>query len=316
METHEEQAMINEKPKVLVVAHSDIEIEGLVERLSEDYSVTHNQNLYSFLDIPEKDLPDIIILEATTQGTDSFALCRRLKEDKRTQRIPILFVTTISNNLDEARGLQFGVTDYITKPFRIPVVLTRIKNIIELKRRGDLLEEFAMLDGMTKLPNRQNFEKTIATEWFRSLRSQESLSLILCNLDEFKKYNEHFGYAMGNSCLYKAGKRIDKTASRASDFTARIGWEGFAIVLPATGKDGATTLAESIRANIESMDMPHAPSSIRKYVTISLGVATMTPSRDSSPEVLFEEAAKALKEAKDTGRNQVIVAAEYKKLFG
>ncbi|QJB57283.1 diguanylate cyclase [Pseudodesulfovibrio sp. zrk46] len=308
--------MINEKPRILVVADADEISTPLVEKLSNDYHVEH---VKEFDDVPLNTytrLPDLILLAPLNHKKEGFDFCRRLKEDKHTQKVPVLFITNHSDDLDEAKGLELGISDYITTPFRWPLVLTRISNNIELKRRGDLLEELALLDRMTKLPNRQNFEKTITAEWFRGQRSQEALSLLICNLDEFKKYNDHFGYAMGNSCLHKVGKRLNKIASRASDLTARIGWEGFAIVLPATDKDGAMTLAESIRTNIEALRLPHAPTATREHITISLGVATMIPSRDSSPEVLFEEAAKALKEAKDTGRNQVVAAAEYKKLFG
>lgn len=308
--------MINEKPKILVVDNANPDITSLAERLSSNYRVDRVAGGPAGLEKAGTNPPDLILVETRMPGMDGFEICRDLKEDKRTQKIPVILVTTPSEELDEAKGLELGAADYITTPFRLPLVLTRIRNSIELKRRGDLLEELALLDGMTKLPNRQYFEKTITVEWFRGQRSEEPLSLILCNLDEFKKYNDHFGFPMGNSCMYKVGRMIDKAVSRSSDLTARIGWEGFAIVLPSTDRDGAMTLAQSIRRIIEAENIPQAPSSARGHITISLGVATMIPSREYSPEFLFEEAAKALKEAKDTGRNQVVAAAEYKRLFG
>lgn len=316
LKTMTRKDMSSTMPRILVVDSADADIANLAERLSEEYQVEFAEGGQNGLEKAGTNPPDLILLETRLQDMDSHEFCRLLNEDERTQRVPVILMTSLSEDLNEAKGLEVGAADYITKPFRFPLVLTRIKNNIELKRRGDLLEKLALLDGTTKLPNRQSFENTITAEWFRGQRSNEPLSLVICNLDEFRNYNDHFGHTMGNDCLYTVGKILQETASRASDLTARIGWEGFAIVLPCTDRNGAMKLAETIRSNVEAHAIPQAPTCQRPHITISLGVATMIPSRDSSPEVLFEEAAKALQEAKDTGRNRVVLAAEYKRLFG
>lgn len=308
--------MNTEKPKILVVDDVPTDIEELSKLLSGEFKVDGAADGPEALAKAVATTPDLILLDTFMPGMNGFEVCHRLKEDERTQNIPVIFITSLSEEQNEAKGLELGAADYITKPFRLPVVVARIKNNIELKRRGDLLEELAMLDGLTKLPNQRSFEKALNTEWLRGQRSQEPLSLILCDLDDFMQYNDHFGHAMGDACLSKIGKMLTGFASRASDLAARIGGEKFGLVLPATSRDGALIMAESIRSSIEGKNIPHAPSCLRDNLTLSFGVATVTPSRESTPEALFEAADKALHEAKTTGRNQVVAAAEYKKIFG
>jgi len=307
--------MSSDKPRILMAATARPDNKALAEALVREFAVTPAKDGADALAKGTANPPDLILLEAELPEMDGFEACRRFKEQESTQAIPVILLHS-GDEQDDEKGFRLGAADAIFRPYRLPVALARIRNGVEFKRRGDLLEELAMLDGLTKLPNRNNFEKALSTEWLRGQRAQEALSLILCNIDEFRKYNDHFGHASGDECLTAAAEVLEKTASRASDIAARLGSEGFALLLPATDRDGAMTIAETIRTALESRGIAQAPSTTWPLVTMSLGVATMTPSRDTSREMLYESAGKALREAKETGRNKGVAAAPFRKLFG
>lgn len=164
----------------------------------------------------------------------------------------------------------------------------------DVQRRSNIL---ANIDGLTGVFNRRYFDKTIEKEWKRAARHQSEISLIMLDIDHFKKYNDMYGHVQGDECLIDMTASIQTLLKRPSDFIARYGGEEFAVVLPDTNQTGASLLAEILRKNIEdNLD-----------VTISLGVATCVPTPESVPSDLIERADKALYHAKEAGRNQVKV---------
>ncbi|MGB0671111.1 MAG: GGDEF domain-containing response regulator, partial [Rhodospirillales bacterium] len=249
--------------------------------------------------------PDLILLDVMMPEMDGFEVLVRLKDDPATSSIPVIFVTALAQEEDEAKGLRLGAIDYVTKPLRPPVVRARVRNHLALKKALDDLSRIAATDPLTGLANRRAFDEAIGTEWARARRGQEPLSLVLLDLDHFKAFNDTYGHGKGDDCLRATSAVIDATASRASDLAVRLGGEEFGVLLPGVGEDGAMDIAERIRAGIEALAIPHAGSKVAAVVTSSLGVATCLPSPDCTALDLYEAADKALYSAKNGGRNRV-----------
>ncbi|MFZ1028145.1 MAG: PleD family two-component system response regulator [Limnoraphis robusta] len=250
-------------------------------------------------------LPDLILLDVMMPGIDGFETCRRLKSEPTTQSIPVLFMTALDNEDSKVKGFNAGGVDYITKPFGSREVIARVKTHLNLKRKQDLLERLAAIDGLTEIPNRRQFDTVIEKEWWRAKRSEVPLSLILLDIDYFKKFNDGYGHSCGDECLRKVAQTLARSVQRSSDFVARYGGEEFAVILPETPLDAARDIAEKIRENVESLQLCHAFSDVSDYVTFSLGVATLIPTDETSPQILIEMADQALYRAKANGRNQV-----------
>jgi diguanylate cyclase (GGDEF)-like protein/PAS domain S-box-containing protein len=177
----------------------------------------------------------------------------------------------------------------------------------QLEVANQQLKHLATLDGLTQLANRRKFDDYLEQEWRRLAREGAPLSLILGDIDFFKRYNDTYGHQKGDECLQQVARALEKAVKRPADLVARYGGEEFAAILPNTPAMGAMQVAESIRANVRELAMNHADSEIGEYVTLSLGVASLIPSPDRSPVDLIAAADKALYRAKEGGRDRVIL---------
>ncbi len=178
----------------------------------------------------------------------------------------------------------------------------------ELQKANRELERLASLDGLTQVANRRQFDRYLATEWRRGMRTRLPLSLILCDVDYFKQYNDTYGHQAGDDCLVEIARVISRAIKRAADLVARYGGEEFVIILPNTSIQGALHLAESIRESLKKLQLPHSQSQVSQWVTLSLGVSSLIPDRSTSKELLVAMADKALYEAKKQGRDRVCIA--------
>ena len=264
------------------------------------------------------DPPDLILLDVQMPGIDGFEACQQLKASTTTAEIPIIFITAATSVDSKVKGLTLGAVDYITKPFQHEEVLARVKvhlqlrylthkvqeQAIALRRANQELKRIANLDGLTQIANRRRFDENLKHEWQRLAREKQNLSLILCDIDYFKDYNDCYGHQAGDSCLRKIAKTINAALHRPADFAARYGGEEFAVILPNTPPDGALQVAEEIRSNVKVLQLHHERSKISTYVTLSLGVSSLIPCRESSIEELIAIADCALYKAKERGRDQ------------
>nr|WP_319494066.1 diguanylate cyclase [uncultured Desulfobacter sp.] len=156
-------------------------------------------------------------------------------------------------------------------------------------------------DGLTGLANRRRFDDYLSLEWAAHKRIKTEFALILCDVDHFKYYNDTYGHRAGDECLTRIAWAIGASMRRPRDMAARYGGEEFAAILPETGLDGALNMAESIRARVEALNIPHASSKICDCVTISLGVAVVTPTSELTEKDFIEMADLSLYEAKEEG---------------
>jgi diguanylate cyclase (GGDEF)-like protein len=180
----------------------------------------------------------------------------------------------------------------------------------ELEEANQALERLAKLDGLTQLANRRTFDQHLSETWKRLAREQQPMALILCDIDHFKLYNDHYGHLIGDRALKAVAKVIQDSAKRPADLAARYGGEEFAIILPNTDQAGAIRVAEELRRAIMDLRIAHDRSTTHHFITVSLGVATIIPSGDHAlrgTESLIRDADKALYDAKKRGRNQMQV---------
>ncbi len=176
-----------------------------------------------------------------------------------------------------------------------------------LQTANQHLANLAFLDGLTQVANRRRFDEYLTLEWQRLARETAPLSLILCDVDYFKRYNDAYGHPAGDACLQQVAGVIRRVIKRPADLVARYGGEEFAVLLPNTNASGAVHLANAIHKEVQQLLIPHAKSSVSEYVTLSVGVSSTLPQKEFSPEALIAVADKALYEAKEQGRNRVIV---------
>lgn len=293
--------------RILIVDDERYNIKVLTELLREDYKIMAAKSGEQALKAVQGEiLPDLILLDIMMPGIDGYEVCRRLKADPRTLNIPVIFVTALDASDDESLGFELGAVDYITKPFKSLIVKARVKTHILLKKKTDLLDNLAFLDGLTGIPNRRNFDMVLEKEVRRAARNQTFISLILMDIDFFKKYNDHYGHAEGDTCLRRVARGVQGCLSRASDFAARYGGEEFVIILPEADMAGAIMVAEKVRLMVAGMDIEHSASDITGFVTLSLGVATVVGDQDVSPVDLIKAADASLYKAKESGRNKVV----------
>ncbi|GAB1540179.1 AAA family ATPase [Scytonema sp. NUACC21] len=173
----------------------------------------------------------------------------------------------------------------------------------QLEKANQELQRLVSIDGLTQVANRRHFNESLSQEWKRLLSEKQPLSLILCDVDYFKPYNDFYGHQRGDECLRQVAKTMADAIKRPADLVARYGGEEFAVILPNTDIEGALKLAEEIRIEIQNLKMPHAQSDISHYVTLSLGVTCVVPVPELSPEDLIATADEALYAAKKQGRD-------------
>jgi diguanylate cyclase (GGDEF)-like protein len=178
----------------------------------------------------------------------------------------------------------------------------------ELAAANAELEEEALLDELTRSPNRRRFDQELPRAWRQMTREGRPLGLLICDIDHFKLYNDTYGHPSGDECLIKVAQMVEKGARRPHDFAARYGGEEFAVILPGDTIQGAGHVAQDICQSVRSLSIPHSRSDAADCVTISIGAAAIFPTLERGPEVLFKKADECLYQAKQQGRNQVVAA--------
>jgi diguanylate cyclase (GGDEF)-like protein len=214
----------------------------------------------------------------------------------------VIFLTSLTEEEDEERGLGLGAIDYITKPFSVPVVRARVRNHLELQRQRDLLERLSSIDGLTGISNRRAFDRALEREWLRAQRHESPLSLLMIDVtcSQFKTPN-----IAGDDCLKAVARTVADQAGRSADLVARYGGEEFACILPDTCRGGAVRVAEKIRQAVLELKIPHAFSTVSNQVTVSIGGATTRPSNRLELAELVRRADARLYASKHDGRNRI-----------
>jgi len=239
---------------------------------------------------------DLAILDRGLPDGDGIELCRELRSC--SQHGYIVMVTGNASAEAKLEGFQHGADDYVTKPFHIDELLARIRagaRIVELQRQ---LEQLSLTDSLTNIGNRRAFDRKLVDAFEQARRYDRPLSLVLVDVDHFKRINDRYGHDAGDAVLRSVANLL-RDHSRQADFVARIGGEEFAIVVPETLLFEAMQFGEKLRCEIAIAEIAPEP------LSISLGIACKVHSRVVAAEELFRAADQALYRAKKNGRNRV-----------
>ena len=297
------------RPKLLLVDDQPMNIRILNELFRFDHDVFMATRGEQAIEICQAQRPDLILLDVVMEGMDGYQVCRQLKADPATRDIPIIFVSAKDEEEDEALGLELGAVDYISKPFNPTIVRARVKTHLTLKLQSDYLRSLASLDGLTGIANRRCFDERLANAWAQACREGSPLSLLMVDIDYFKRYNDHFGHQQGDRCLRQVALALSQTTSRPYDLIARYGGEEFACLLPDTQQKGAIEVARKMQAEVVKLAIEHPLSESSDKVGLSIGVATLLPTPWIDPDELVRAADEQLYKAKHAGRGQISVAS-------
>ena len=297
------------KNSLLIVDDETMNLKILTHILSSDYTIYTATNGESAIEKAKENMPDLILLDIIMPGIDGYQTLTELKKCEEIKKIPVIFITGLTSEKDEEKGLTLDAADYITKPFSATIVKLRVRNQIQIVNQFRTIQHLSMIDQLTNLPNRRSLDERLNLEWNLAIRERTSISILMADVDKFKNFNDTYGHQQGDVVLQTVAKILSNSSKRPSDFATRWGGEEFMVLLPNTPLEGATEIAEKIRSNVESEIIPCGDGSNAR-LTISIGVNTLIPTQSSSVDDFIARADKALYEAKETGRNRVCIAKQ------
>ncbi|MDR3294367.1 MAG: diguanylate cyclase [Clostridiales Family XIII bacterium] len=293
------------KHTILVVDDEKANLAVLNQILSPEYGVFTAKSGTTAIQIAEELRPDLVLLDIVLPDINGFDVLSQLKANPNTRTIPVIFITGLGSDSDEEKGLLLGAVDYIKKPFKHTIVKARVRTHMDIVQQVRAIERLGLTDSLTGLPNRRSFDDRVEMEWRRAIRERKTISLLMLDLDNFKSYNDTYGHPQGDILLKKVSGIFATVAKRPADLPARVGGEEFAILLPDTGLDSALSLAESVRADVESLRVPADDGNAATSMTISIGVISAAPIEDSPLKDFLSIADKNLYAAKKAGKNRV-----------
>jgi diguanylate cyclase (GGDEF)-like protein len=303
----EQEGMSPEKKNTVLIVDDDaLNIAALTHILKDDYTIYAERDGVKAVEAAKELMPDLILLDIVMPKMDGFEVLAYLKGKPETHEIPVVFITGLSNVKDEERGLVLGAADYIHKPFTPAIVKLRVKNQLQIVNQLRIINHLSQTDTLTGLFNRRHFNNCLNYEWSRAMREKTLLSILMIDVDNFKKYNDIYGHLQGDIVLKGIAATLRQRLFRATDILARWGGEELAALLPVTHLDGACIVAEKLRSGVEERVFPF--ENTPTHVTISLGVNCVAPWEFSSMKLFVGEADKALYKAKKAGKNRAEVA--------
>jgi two-component system chemotaxis family response regulator WspR len=272
----------------------------------------------------------VILQDLIMPGADGFELVRTYRATPALAAVPVIVLSSNDDPRDKSRAFATGATDYLVKlPDKVELIarvrahtrsyvaqmqrddayrqLQAMK--LQLEEQNAVLARLSQQDGLTGIGNRRRFDDSLTGEWRRCAREAAPLSLILIDVDMFKKYNDRYGHQAGDDCLRKVAHTLRECAQRPGDVAARYGGEEFVVLLPGTDAAGAAFVAEQLRERVVDLALPHEASTVATIVTISLGVAACMPSLEVQPATLVGTADANLYEAKRSGRNRLVCSS-------
>jgi two-component system chemotaxis family response regulator WspR len=329
----QEPALTAFKVRVLLVDDQLIIVEAVRRMLGDqtDIEFHYVTDASMAVSTAQQLQPTVILQDLVMPGIDGFGLIKQYREEENLRSVPVIVLSAKEDPKLKAHSFVTGANDYMVKlPDKLEL-LARVRyhsgaHISRLQRDQAFrflresqknlaeanieLQKLAALDALTGIANRRRYDETLYLEWQRAQRERAQLSLMLCDVDHFKSYNDSYGHLAGDLCLKKVAAVLTEHLKRPADLAARYGGEEFAIILPETDLAGALIVAESCRRHLEQLGIDNPRAAGSNVVTMSIGVATVVPSPASSVERLLEQADQALYAAKRAGRNRVLSAAD------
>ncbi|MDH5473510.1 MAG: diguanylate cyclase [Gammaproteobacteria bacterium] len=282
------------------------------------YEVVLGGNGLQAVELYKENQPDLVVMDVNMPEMNGYDAAQKIRQIS-DEWIPIIFLSARIGSEDIVKGIEAGGDDYLVKPIDHQVLEAKMKAMqriaemrhklvemaFELKQANAELKQLVNIDGLTGLFNRRYLDDFLVREVARSKRYQQSLTVILCDIDYFKVFNDTYGHLEGDDCLRGVSAILKNSCRRPTDLVARYGGEEFAIILSDMDSEAAVIMAETIREAIEAEQIPHKKSLVSQVVTMSLGVCSLIPEHGDTPETFLQKADVALYQAKQAGRNQV-----------
>ncbi|MDF1483709.1 diguanylate cyclase [Ramlibacter sp. H39-3-26] len=262
--------------------------------------------------------PDLVLLDIRLPGQDGYWVAQQMRESEPGGWTPIIFLSGLDSDLDVWRGIEAGGDDYLVKPVK-PIVLVAklraMRRLLDMRRRmvalteelhqaNQRLNEMVEVDALTGLVNRRGLDRLLYGEILAGRRENLPLTLMLCDIDHFKRYNDTAGHVQGDACLRHIGLLLKEVCMRPRDVASRYGGEEFALILPNTPRSGAMTFARALTQLLKTSPIAHPDSPLGSQLTISGGITTCIPDESTSAESMLMRADEALYAAKAQGRNR------------
>lgn len=308
-----------DRAKVLVV-DDDVTVHPIVAQLLQPWGleVVSLDNPEHFWQVLTTAKPDLVLVDIEMPTFSGVELCRVVRQDPQYGDLPIIAITAHTEMEYIRQVFDAGADDLIHKPVIDSELVTRVINRLERLRlrqqvdylrqqQSQLWHQQSRVDSLTKIANRRAFDEFLQYTWQQHLAERSPLALILCDIDEFKLYNDRYGHLAGDNCLRQLARTLQQCIRPAVDQVARYGGEEFAIILPDTTLSGAVNVAERIQQAIAHLAIPHANAATRPHITLTVGItgsaSTANPSANPSIDQLLLMAERALYAAKSNGRD-------------
>ena len=271
------------------------------------------------LDLFLAERPDLVLLDIVMPDIDGFEVARQIRQlEPPGDWTPIIFLSSLNKDKDIEMGIAAGGDDYLLKPISEIVLAAKIRamrriiqmrqSLLVLTRKLDManqeLKRLTSLDGLTGIANRRHFDEVLTREWRRAMRQGEEVSVLMCDIDHFKLYNDTFGHQSGDECLRQVATALAGTIDRGGDLVARYGGEEFVAVLPGTSLSGASFIAAQMRQAVIRLGIAN-PRSPFGHITASFGLSSAVAMPETDPNDIVGAADRALYKAKNAGRNRV-----------
>lgn len=318
---------------VMLVDDQAFVAEMLQRQLSSEKDINFHycQDPTQAISTAEKIGPTVILLDFTMPEIDGLTLCHYFRAHPSNRDIPIIMLSSNDDPATKALAFEAGANDYLVKLPDSIELIARLRyhsaayinklqrddayralraSQMELEELNMKLTKLANIDSLTEVVNRRHFDARLSAEWMRAMRNRKPLTLVMFDIDLFKLYNDNNGHLEGDKCLKQVAHAVEQRIRRPADTVARYGGDEFIVLLPETDTSGAQAVAEALRTDVENLRMPNAGSTVSPYVTITLGVTTVVPRVNSTPDQGLKLVDNALYQAKEAGRNRISVSAQ------
>lgn len=271
------------KPRVLIVDDDPVAVRVITKVLGDQATVYVATDGLQAVELARTTNPDLVLLDAELPGLGGFDVCRRIKAMVELAHVPVVIVTSHRDEAFELEGFDAGASDFVTKPVNHQLLRVRIRSHLRVKWMADELVSSARTDQLTTIANRRRFDEVLVSEWSRAHRSGDAVSIILLDVDYFKRFNDSYGHLAGDDCLRRVAMALREACLRPGDLVARYGGEEFGIVLPETPIAGAMCVAKRMLESVAWLAIPHSASPAAAWVTMSAGIASYSPQQEYPP---------------------------------
>lgn len=311
--------------RILLVDDARSVVQVMTSRLvSYGYEVTHAANGQAAVEAFAKEAPDLVLMDIEMPVMNGFEATNRIRAFEATQQwawTPIIFLTSSDTVENLVTAIAAGGDDFMSKfvPERVlHAKMQAMSRIAGLRRSLSManqkLQDLASQDGLTGLCNRRSMDLRTDQYWADAVAGAHGFGLLMLDIDNFKKYNDHYGHQTGDDCLRRVATAIDTTARDAhaqplapGAFAARYGGEEFAVIVPHARADGLAQVAHHIVQSVRALGIAHEKNEAWGVVTLSAGGACITPAQGKVVDI-FRQADTCLYQAKQQGRNRAVTA--------